>query len=210
MRPYGGLECDRCGLFLQGPAPLHGTSLCGLCRRGTFSFEQARSFGYYQEPLESLIQLFKYDGFRPLARPLGQCLAKAFRRLAENRWDLVVPVPLHPKRQRERGFNQAELLAARLSRLCGLKLGTKDCVRVRNTPPQTGLRAAARRKNIAEAFYVPDTRRVQSRRLLLVDDVLTTGATVDACARVLLEAGAEAVGVVTLARTHSAGLPDRI
>ena len=209
IRPYEGLECDRCGLFLQGSAPLHGTSLCGLCRRGTFSFEQARSFASYEGALRDLIQRFKYDGFRPLARPLGKCLAEAVGRLGEDGWDLVVPVPLHSRRQRERGFNQAELLAARLSRLCGIPLGTKDCVRVRETRPQTGLRAAERRKNVAGAFHVPNPRRIRSRRVLLVDDVLTTGATADACARALLLAGAKAVWVATLARAHPTGPPDR-
>ncbi|MBI4464119.1 MAG: ComF family protein [Acidobacteria bacterium] len=167
-------------------------------------FEQARSFGRYEGSLRALIQRLKYDGLRPLARPLGNCLANAFHRLTGDSWDWVVPVPLHPKRKRQRGFNQAELLAARLSRLCRVPLGSRDCVRVRETRPQTGLRAAERRKNVAGAFHVPHPQRVRSRRLLLVDDVLTTGATANACARALLDAGAEGVWVVTLARAHPA------
>ena len=204
IRPYEGLECGRCGLFLEGPAPLHGSALCGLCRRGAFVFDEARSFGRYEGVLQAVIQRFKYDGFRPLARPLAAALLAAMRRLQPKAWDGIVPVPLHRNRQRERGFNQAALLAARFSRLCGIPMEPEDCVRVRDTRPQTGLRATQRRNNVAGAFHVPVPQRVQRRRLLLVDDVLTTGATVNACAQALLEAGAEGVWVVTLARAHPA------
>ena len=199
--PFTGLECDKCGLFLQAPALLHGTLNCGLCRRGAFVFEQARSFGWYDGTLRLLIQCLKYDGFRPLAKPLGRHLANSAGRLREKSFDLILPVPLHRKRQHMRGFNQAALLGARLSKILGIPMGD-DCVRVRDTPPQTGLRAAERRKNVAGAFHVPSPERVKSRRMLLVDDVLTTGATVNSCAQSLLEAGAEAVGVVTLARVY--------
>ena len=101
------------------------------------------------------------------------------------------------------GFNQAALLAAQLSKIYGIPLAAEDCVRVRDTPPQTGLRAAERRKNVAGAFHVPFPQRVKSRRVLLIDDVLTTGATANSCARALLDAGAEGVWVATLARVHS-------
>lgn len=202
VRPYEGLECAQCGLFLQRPAVLRDTVLCGLCRRGVFAFEQARSFGWYDGVLRDLIQRFKYDGFRPLARPLGDYLTRALRRLETTSFDLILPVPLHPKRERQRGFNQAGLLAARVSRQCGIPLGRKDCVRVRDTPPQTGLRAAERRKNVSGAFAVPHPERVRGLRLLLVDDVLTTGATADACARALLDAGAAGVWALTLARAR--------
>ena len=202
VRPYEGLECVKCGLFLRTPQVLHGTVYCGLCRREAFLFEQARSFGRYEGILRDLIQCLKYDGFRPLARPLGRHLIDAARRLATDSFDLVLPVPLHSRRQRLRGFNQSALLAAQLAKLCSMPMGSDDCVRVRDTPPQTGLRAAERRKNVAGAFHVPFPQRVRSRRVLLVDDVMTTGATANSCTRVLLEAGAEAVSVVTLARVH--------
>jgi ComF family protein len=189
-------------MFLQGPTVLHGTVLCGLCRQGAFVFEQARSFGWHEGTLRSLVHLLKYDGFRPLAKPLGRKLADVTKSFGAISFDLVLPVPLHNKRQRMRGFNQSALLATRLSRIYGLPAGTKDCVRVRDTPPQTGLRAKERRKNVDGAFHVPRPEGVKSRRVLLIDDVLTTGATANACARALLEAGAEGVWVATLARVH--------
>ena len=184
---------------------LHQTVLCGLCRRGAFAFEQARSFGWYEGTLRGLIQSLKYDGVRPLAMPLGEHLADATAKLDSKEFDLILPVPLHSKRQRRRGFNQATLLAQQVSKCVEVPVGARDCVRVRDTPPQTGLRAAERRKNMAGAFHVPSPQRVKSRRVLLVDDVLTTGATANSCARSLLEAGAEAVWVVTLARVYPRG-----
>ncbi|MBI4460091.1 MAG: ComF family protein [Acidobacteria bacterium] len=198
------MECGQCGFFLQGTAVLHQTRLCGLCRRRAFRFEQARSFAAYEGTLQSLIQRFKYDGLRPLAQPLSELLAEAARRLEPHSWDLILPVPLHRRRQRQRGFNQAELLASRLSKTLRVPLGTKDCVRIRDTRPQTGLRAAERRKNVAGAFHVPRPESVSSLRVLLVDDVLTTGATVNACAQALGEAGARGVWVATLARAKMA------
>lgn len=211
-KPYPGTECARCGRFLPGAAGLHGTPHCGVCRRSVvqhgavqrvaFAFEQARSFAAYEGTLRALIQRLKYDGYRPLAKPLGRFLAEAARRLEEKPFDLLIPVPLHRRRQRQRGFNQAALLAAQVSRLLNIPVGAKDCVRVRDTPPQTGLRAADRRKNVAGAFDVPEPQRVRGRRVLLIDDVLTTGATAHACAQALRDAGARRVWVATLARAH--------
>jgi len=196
-------------MFLEDPARLHGTALCGYCRRGVFRFERARSFGYYEGALREILQHYKYRGLRPLARPLGQRLAQTLERLQGGTWDLVLPVPLHRNRERQRGFNQAGLLAEQVGKLSGIRMGGKDCVRVRDTPPQAGLRAAERRKNVKGAFAVPQPERVRGLRVLLVDDVLTTGATADACARALLEAGARGVAVLTLARARAVS-PDII
>lgn len=176
----------------------------GATQRGGFAFEQARSFAAYEGTLRALVQRFKYDGFRPLAKPLGRFLLYAIERLSEQAFDLAIPVPLHPERQRQRGFNQAELLVAEVARLRKIPLGVKDCVRVRDTPPQTGLRAAERRRNVAGAFDVPNPERVRGRRVLLIDDVLTTGATASACAEAIRKAGAQGVWVATLARANPA------
>ena len=202
VRPFAGLKCAKCGLFLQGPAVLHGTVFCTLCRRGVFAFEQARSFAWHEGALRNLIHLLKYGGLRPLAEPLGKWMAGLLVDFEIASFELVVPVPLHSRRQRVRGFNQSALLAAQISKLYGIPLGTKDCVRVRDTRPQTGLRAAERRKNVAGAFQVPRPQAVKSRHVLLIDDVPTTGATANACSRALLEAGASGVWVATLARVH--------
>lgn len=206
VRPYQGLECARCGLYLPGPVSLHGTVLCGYCRRDAFAFESARGFGWYEKPLRDLIHLLKYDGFRPLAKPLGKHLAALAGALAEQPFDLVVPVPLHSNRQRQRGFNQSLLLATQVSKVLGVPVARKDCVRVRDTRPQTGLRASERRKNVAGAFDVPRPQSVKGRRVLLIDDVVTTGATVHACARALRQAGAAGVWVAALARAHHRSL----
>ena len=112
----------------------------------------------------------------------------------------LVPVPLHPTRRRQRGFNQAELLAAALARGSGLAVSPGVLVRRKDTPPQAGLSSAARRKNVAGAFAVRHRSRVMGRTLVLVDDVTTTGATAGACARALMEAGAAEVRLVTAAR----------
>lgn len=206
VRAYAGEECAQCGMFMDHPGLLHGTTLCGYCRRGAFGFERARSFGSYDGALREILQQYKYHGFRPLARPLGVYLAQTLKRLNDGPLDLVLPVPLHRRRERQRGFNQSGLLAAQLGKLCGIRLGGKDCVRVRDTPPQAGLRGAERRKNVKGAFAVPDPERVRGLRVLLVDDVLTTGATVDACARALKDAGAKGVWVLTLARARAGPL----
>jgi ComF family protein len=202
LRPRTGLACSKCGLFLNGPEALHGTVLCGLCRRGAFAFEQARSFGWYEGTLRSLIHLLKYTRFRPLAKPLARQLALRIGDFNTKSFDLVLPVPLHSNRRRQRGFNQSELVAAEIAKLFRIPAGAKGCVRVRDTLPQTGLRAAERRRNVAGAFHVPRPQSVRSRRVLLIDDVLTTGATANACARALLDAGATGVWVATLARVH--------
>jgi len=193
-------------MFLDHPALLHGTALCGYCRRGIFGFERARSFGTYDGTLRDILQQYKYQGFRPLARPLGDRLTQTLKRLHDEPLDLILPVPLHRRRERQRGFNQAALLAERVGKLSGIRLGGRDCVRVRDTPPQAGLRAAERRRNVEGAFAVPQPQRVRGLRVLLVDDVLTTGATADACARALMAAGAKGVWVLTLARARAAPL----
>jgi len=114
--------------------------------------------------------------------------------------DLLVPVPLHPSRRRDRGFNQARLLARDMARLRGLRVIDGCLVKVRNAPPQAGLRAADRERNVVRAYAVRRPDRVRGRTLVLVDDVTTTGATLRECARVLMEAGAREVRAVTLAQ----------
>lgn len=148
----------------------------------------------------------KYSGVRPAAKPLGKAVAEAIRPLLTEGEYLLVPVPLHRARRRTRGFNQAELIArAALRELRDprLSLDPKVLVRTRFTESQTGFTREQRRRNLRGAFAVPDPARVSGRRVLLVDDVLTTGATADECSRILLRAGAQQVLVATAARAVS-------
>jgi ComF family protein len=177
-------------------------AMCPACRRRPPSaVDAARSAGDYDGALRQIIHAFKYDGRRTLASPLGQLLREAGGDLL-NDVSCAVPVPLHPWRRLHRGFNQAADLAATLP----IPVVQALCRR-RMTAPQTGLSASGRRRNVRGAFRVsPLLRRrvrdamIADRIVLLVDDVRTTGATLDACAHVLRDAGAKEVRALTVAR----------
>lgn len=161
-------------------------------------FEAVYSFGLYEAELRELIHLFKFGGVRSLAAPFGRWLAEAMPR--QQRFDALVPVPLHWWRWLRRGFNQSALLARELSGRTGLPLLEGALQRVRATPQQALLTRGGRRRNVARAFQVARPALVAGRRLMLVDDVYTTGATLNACAAELKKAGATHVSTLTLAR----------
>ena len=151
-----------------------------------------------KETCAALSTSLRYDGMRPLAKALAAKMAPVAPRVGAV--ELVVPVPLHRSRRWRREFNQAELLARELSRLVGIPCRPGGLRRVRSTSPQAGLSHRQRRENVRGAFAATDAACIKGRRVLLVDDVMTTGATLDACARVLKVAGARYVGSLTLAR----------
>jgi ComF family protein len=187
------------------PAP------CGLCRRAAPKYSRAVAYGAFEDVLREMIHLLKYDRVLPAAKLLGNKLSHALQQTpAPNggEW-LLVPVPLHVSKLRQRGFNQAELIAraALKSRPVDATLNTKCLVRHRETIPQAGLTRHQRRENLRGAFAVRDAGAVRGRNVLLVDDVFTTGTTISECARVLLRAGARSVSAVTVARVLKA---DRI
>jgi ComF family protein len=157
-------------------------------------FDAAYSFGAYEGVLRDLIHLFKYGRVRTLARPLSGLLAQALPR--DEVFDATVAVPLYWIRRLKRGFNQSELLARGLARRTGIPV-MKALGRVRPTPTQAGLSNSARRLNVAKAFRAGN---VQGKRILLIDDVMTTGATAAACASALKQAGARRVALLTVAR----------
>ena len=206
--PVGSPLCSQCGLMFQSRAG--DDHHCGECLEKPKRFRTARAFGVYDHALMESIHRFKYKGKVQLARPLGTLLLAALLTYwDDDPPDLLAPVPLHTRRFRERGFNQAFLLirdwpriAAALSvALPNVTIDREVLLRTRWTEPQTGLGRSTRLKNIKNAFGVNDETRVFQKKILLVDDVYTTGATVDECAGVLLKAGAEWVDVLTLART---------
>jgi len=191
--------CPVCGrVFPAGEGADH---LCGPCQTDPPPFARARAAAIYEEdgPSGQAIKRFKYNrrlDMLPvmqywLRRPLCQELAGAA--------DLIAPVPLHPRRLKQRGFNQSLLLAQAFP---GVRLERELLTRVRHTPPQTGLNPKERRDNVKGAFTVPRPDLVKGKNVLLVDDVFTTGATVRECARVLRKAGAQQVDVLTVARVR--------
>jgi ComF family protein len=170
---------------------------CTLCRTNARKFDAAYSFGTYDGVLKKLIHLLKYDRIRTLAGPLADRLVSACP--LDQRFDAIVPMPLHWFRHWRRGYNQAALLAKELGRRRGFPM-VRGVRRSRATPPQAGLSGARRRANVAGAFQPLRGRPLQGMRVLLVDDVFTTGATASACAGALKQAGASYVAVLTLAR----------
>lgn len=177
--------------------PLDEEGRCALCRRGVRGFDAAYSFGFYEDALRELIQLFKYGRVQTLASPLGRLLALALP--SDQSFDMIVPMPLHWRKRWQRGFNQSELLAREISRRTSLPV-KRALRRVRNTSAQAGLTNAKRRLNVSGAFRARKLAAVNDQRILLVDDVMTTGATAAAAARALKLAGARHVTLLSLAR----------
>jgi ComF family protein len=189
--------CVCCRTPFLNRFPLDASGRCALCRTETQGFDAAYSFGQYQDALRELIHLLKYERIGTLGRPLAELLAQAFPR--DQKFDAIVPMPLHWRRRWQRGFNQSALLAEHLGRRIGLPV-IQAVRRVRPTNPQAGLTNSRRRANVAGAFAPYRRRPIGGMRLLLVDDVMTTGATASACSRALKTAGAHYVALLTLAR----------
>jgi ComF family protein len=194
--------CANCHTPFHNRFPLDDNGLCALCAGGMRGFDRAYSFGFYEGTLRSLIHLFKYSGMKPLSARLAGLLIRALP--LDTPYDAVVPMPLYWRRKWKRGFNQAEMLGRHVAEQRGIPL--LDAVRrVRATATQAGLTSSNRRKNVAGAFRVKrrfkDDARIRGKRILLIDDVMTTGATAAACASTLKRAGAASVTLLTLART---------
>jgi len=156
--------------------------------------------GVYTGVLARLIHLLKYTRRLSLANRIGKLMSKLV--IEDNflrRAQLIIPVPLHPTRIRERGYNQSELLAKNLGECLNIPMSKKSLLRVRNTKSQTKLTPEQRKENVKGAFMVRDTVDIVNKHILLVDDVATTGATLDECAVALINGGASAVYAVTCA-----------
>lgn len=190
-------SCSICRTPFLNPRPIEPDGVCALCRTGAMSFQQAFCYGAYDGELARLIHLFKYAGIRTLAAPLGELLARALP--PAQSFDAIVPMPLHWWKRLTRSFNQCDLLAREVSRRCGIPW-TRALRRVKRTKVQAGLTSAARRANVRGAFRVSRADAVAGKRVLLIDDVLTTGATAAAASAALRRAGAAHVAVLALAR----------
>ena len=187
----------RCRTPFHNASPLDEAGVCPLCRLGANRFDAAYCFGAYDGTLRKLIHLFKYRGVRTLDKPFGRLLAQAFPR--DVTFDAIVPVPMHWWKRFRRGFNQSVLLARQLSARTGIPV--EPLLRRRKlAQAQAGLTRARRRANVTGAFSVSHPDRIRGRRFLILDDVLTTGATANACAGILKRAGASHVSILTLAR----------
>jgi ComF family protein len=214
MRPIAGGVCSVCGERLVSAYAFSGEQgqpRCGLCRRLEPPFVKATAYGSYEGGLRELIHLLKYEQVRPAVNVLGRMLAEAIADLEPSlgeRTVLVVPVPLHRTKLRQRGFNQSELIARAALKLkpAGDRLALNATVleRCRETQSETGLTRHQRRENIRGAFVIAKPDELADREILLVDDVFTTGTTVSECARLLRRAGASKVWVATVARTLKA------
>ncbi len=215
IRPMEGKLCAICGERLSHARSMSESDedICEMCRTEAPSYAAASAYGSYDTQLRDLIHLLKYDKVLPAAGVLGEKLAAAIRRM-QGQWTeqtlfegpplLLIPVPLHSSKSRERGFNQAELIArTALKHAVGqrFELNTHLLKRRRITESQIGLTQNQRRENLRGAFVVTNPEIVLGREVLLVDDVLTTGTTASECARVLRRAGAKKVWVATVART---------
>jgi ComF family protein len=199
FRPLTGPMCRHCGETVEGR--VDADFICAACRDRSPAFARARSAVRFDGVLREAVHAFKYREATWLAGDLFSWLwACTQTHYDGTRYGLVVPVPLHRDRLRQRGYNQSALLARALSRRLGVPAAPRVLQRIRPTPSQTRLTAGQRISNVQGAFAAVLPPRYRARRVLLVDDVMTTGATVGECARCLVAAGAEAVDVVTVAR----------
>ncbi len=195
-----GPLCPSCGKPFESPAALTNSPdhYCLSCRQNPPLFDQALSIGYFEGPLREAIHQFKYRPCRSLGKPLAQWIAGKLQPVQNI--DVVIPVPLHATRLRERGFNQALLLAHELGTVFNLAVCFDNLARIRSTRPQVELSGTERIKNVAGAFALRRPDEVRGKAILLVDDVFTTGATMNECSGVLKQAGSSRVTSLTVAR----------
>jgi ComF family protein len=186
--------CPHCG------RPRSNGCLCPLCQRDPLQIDGVRSVAYFDGTLREAIHRFKYYNQQDLAIPLGKLMGNYWEK-SPLPAEIIVPVPLHKDRLRERGYNQATLLARELAKSIGLPVSENSLMRVRATRPQVDLNAEERKENVGDAFRCSN-EELKGKRVLLIDDVCTTGATLEACSVALRQVGARSVWAFTLARAR--------
>lgn len=191
--------CQICGAPL--PSGENSAIICPRCTESPPPFQICRSIGRYESVLLEAVHALKYRGEIPAGIALGKILSSCVgEHFPVHDYDRVIPVPLHVKRLRKRGFNQSLILARAIARDFTLTLDFQSLRRRRHTDPQIGLGRKQREENVREAFVCVRGKEIENSKILLIDDVYTTGSTVTECARVLIEGGAQSVAVATVAR----------
>ncbi|MBN1878268.1 MAG: ComF family protein [Anaerolineae bacterium] len=193
LLPFDSAICPRCG------RPWEGGKLCPRCNSDPLNVNLIRSAFLFKDEIRDIIYALKYRGGSSVARSLAQTLAGTWKKY-EMQSDLLVPIPLYPHREAKRGYNQSTLLARALSQEIRIPVAEHLLIRVRNTPSQTKLNQQQRKINVSGAFICNQTIDLSGLRVTLIDDVATTGATLDACASVLLDCQTSVVNAFTLAR----------
>jgi ComF family protein len=194
--PHNHHPCRHCGLPLPAAAPRG--SICGECQKHPPRFDRCLAALSYESPADHLISGLKFHGRLSYGRLMAELLGNYLNRRDEALPGLIIPVPLHPSRLRERGFNQALELARPLSQLFDIPIDSESCIRARATEPQSGLDKKERRRNIRGAFEMKGN--LGAKEVALVDDVVTTGSTANELARLLRRHGVEEIEVWTVAR----------
>lgn len=196
-KPY----CLICGMQMESKEAI--SHICIWCEKEKPYFSKARAYAIFDFKMVETIHRFKFAGWLSLAKFLAKGMINIYKEeLKDDNYEVVIPVPLHWRRLLTRGFNQSAVLASAMARELNLRLELYSLKRVKNTKPQYGLTRRERKENVKNAFKVINNAKVKGKRILLVDDVYTTGATVGECSKVLKKAGADMIGVLTLARAN--------
>jgi ComF family protein len=193
--------CKKCGRHLE-PENIDTTDdTCIGCQKKFLHFDRTWSACIYNTKMKDLLHLFKYRHKTILRKPLGKLLLRFIHdfNIPVDKFDFIVPMPIHPARLREREYNQAELIAKELSNMLPLKINKNLAVRIRNTQPQSLLGASSRWENVKGAFKIKYPEEVKNKKILIIDDLFTTGATASEIALTLKKAGAKEVSILTLA-----------
>lgn len=192
-----GLFCPRCGLGQQQ------SEKCPACKNMDFNFRRAWSACVYEEPLKNLIHLFKYNAKLKLRKLFAGLLIQFTKdfKIDLKKYDLLLAVPMHPARQREREYNQSQILALEIAAEFKIPLSNNNCLRIKNSQPQMSLGLGERIKNVKGTFRIRQEKEFSNKNILIIDDVFTTGSTVSELALELKKSNAKEIDVLTLARS---------